>query len=154
MGLIISEPDITGENTRIRNGEWWLKDPYDTTAVLQFNPVDTGSGRLRVREKVQRAVYHPVRRKYPVVVSDAQQGVEMEMTWYFQSDDPTEASYNRLRYLFEIQRTLLLQSGWLQQQWYIAFTSDWQEDIINTDPWTREVVLTFVEVEMPHGAVV
>lgn len=147
MAEIIS--DVSASSTsRINNAEWWLKDPYYPDDYLQFNPIDTNGGHP-FRRKQASATFNPINRPYPVVVLDALQGVRAELTFFFSN---AAGSYSALKYLYGLQRPLLLQSGWISEQMYIIFDGDWKEKILNASPETREVTLSYIEVERPEGA--
>lgn len=145
MGLIVSESS-TVQQTTLEFDDWWLKDPHDSSHNLLIH-IDGGHGGLDRTENQESATYHPIGRKYPVVVTDVIQGIVEELDVVF-SD--AEDDYQQFRTLFGLQKTLLIQSGWLNAQWYIRFIDKWKERIDNVDPPYRIVNVTYVEQDVPE----
>lgn len=122
--------------------DWWLKDPDDASANII---IDISNTTFQMEEKEEMAVFKPLGRIYPVVISDVIHGQDGELEIEF----TTSAAFEAFRTLRNRQKTLLLQSGWLSQQWYIRFRDTLKIVNYNTNPIWRKVRIEYVEVDIP-----
>lgn len=142
MPYLFSGPSIV-QTTTINTGEWWIKDPLGYVDDLLVHVPGNELSRARMQ---QSAAYRPLGRRYPIVVSDAVEGYSGSVDFEFVGalDD-----FEKLKAIFDEQRVMLLQSGWLKEQYYVRFRDNWQEKIANTDPPYRVVSVDYLEQEKP-----
>lgn len=122
--------------------DWWLKDPDDASANIT---IDVSNTTFQTEEDEEMAVFKPLGRIYPVVVSDVIHGQDGELEIEF----TTANAYEAFRTLRNRQRTLLLQSGWLSQQWYIRLGKTLKTVNHNTNPIWRKIRIEYIEVDAP-----
>lgn len=140
----LSSAASASATTTLPTTEWWIKDPlgYEEDVLIHVQ----ADGPLR-RERIQQsATYRPIGRKYPIIVTDKIEGYNGSLKLEFINDD---ASLAKVLALFETQRVLLLQSGWLAEQMYVRFRDNWQEDVHNTDPPHRVISIDYIEQPQP-----
>jgi hypothetical protein len=124
--------------------EWWLKDPLDASRNMTFDVV---GDRVTQSATEERATYKPLGRKNVVIISDVIHGEHFELTLEFLTD----TAYNRFETLYKSQRTLLLQRGFTNEQWWIRLGQVRTLTILNFTPPIRQVKIDAEEVDAPPG---
>lgn len=122
--------------------DWWLKCPQDAT--LNFIPKFTGT-EFRRRSDEEQTVFRAVGRKYPVVVRGVIQSETLHLP--FTCDNNTD--WDRLTKIRNSQRTLLLQRGYTNEQWYIDLVGDRPAVELAWDPTYKTVPMDANEVDRP-----
>jgi hypothetical protein len=123
---------------------WWLKDPQDSTRNMV---IDVYSETWNTEEDEEMAVYKPLGRTYPVVVSDVIHGRDGRLELEFTS----LASITAFRLLRSGQRPLLLQRVYagLNEQKYIRLGRKLSVKESNTNPILYQASIDYVEVDVP-----
>lgn len=142
MPLITSEASASFTITPYIQ-DWWIKDPLGQFSDLLIHVEGEDLRRDRIQ---QSATYRPLGRKHPVVVSDKIEGFNGKLDIGFVDD---EEGYDKLMAIFDSQRVMLLQNGWLSEQYYVRFRDNWTERIHNTTPPYRVVTVEYIEQESP-----
>lgn len=122
--------------------EWWLKDMTDPNLNLVVVPL---GDKLRMKSKEQMAEYSPLGRAHKVIVTDVIQGDEFTLKLEF----VTKADWDAFKAIRNTRRVLLLQSPWLEQQWWVKIGRDLQLDIQNSTDAYRVADVDFIEVDEP-----
>jgi hypothetical protein len=123
---------------------WWLKDPQDATRNIV---IDVYSETWNTDEDEEMAIYKPLGRTYPVVVSDTIHGRDGKLELEFTS----LAAITAFRLIRSGQRPLLLQRVYagLNEQKYIRLGRKLVVKESNTTPILYQAQIEYVEVEVP-----
>lgn len=141
MPDVYSDPSSVDTET-VTSDAWWLKDPEDPTLNRE---VDV-RGPLRTERREEQAVFRPLGRDRPVVVSGSLTGEEGEV----EIDVFTQTAFDEIEALRATQRVLLLQSPF-EDQWYVRLGPARRSEFTYAagSERHRTVTIGFVEVDQP-----
>lgn len=121
---------------------WWLKDPFNSANDIKPSLIGDGFNRSRHEDQ---AVFSPISRSKVVVVADVERGWHFNLHFEFLND----ADWNAFQTLRSLQRTLLLQRVYTNDQWYIRLGDLIDLHEASTYPIYRTCVITAEEVDVP-----
>jgi hypothetical protein len=115
MGLIVSaNSNIVSSTSAL--ADWYLSNPFSPGSWVNFDVVPPWTRKVTR----QGAVFHPLGRKFPVIVNDSVSGIGGKLVTRTYDD----ITHNKLLALIMTTDTLLLQSPFPGQQYYIQIAGD------------------------------
>lgn len=122
---------------------WYLKDPLDAT---QNQAIDFNGTSFDTVQHEEMAVYKPLGRSKPLIVTDVIRGEDGEL--HVECD--TLAKSLAFEAIRNQQHTLLLQRAYADpKQWYIRLRDDMSKVITNHVPPLYQYKVKYVEVDAP-----
>lgn len=122
---------------------WWIVDPLDPTN----NAMVDMSGEVKYDIKEEQGTYHPLGRKFPVVISDVMQAKTGSLPLYFEDRN----KYNAFVDLRETLHTVLIKRVYTaaSDQFYVKFGAGMSVTEGNYTPTVFDVSIDFTEVDAP-----
>lgn len=124
---------------------WWIRDLDDEMLDLE---VDVDTVPLELKSHEEQAVFEPLGRTHPVVVTDMVRAERFDISFFF----ATKAEYNAFLNLRSKQKVLLLQSPY-GDQWYFRFGANRKTKLQNTSPASYNVEIEIIEVDNPDSLI-
>jgi len=143
-GLLTSATSANSTSATLTVTSWWLKDPSNPLLNITVQPLRT-SDTVDFESTEQMAVYKPLGRKYPIVVTDVVQGVRFELELEFTN----VAAWNSFSAIRDTRRVLLLMSPLFNTQWWVKIGSVVRRKVHPTDATYCTANVPFIEVSEP-----
>ena len=124
---------------------WWVRSMSDDTLDME---IDMEQIPLQLNSHEEQAVFEPLGRTHPLVITDMIRGERFTFKMFFAS----KTEYNRWKQLRAEQATEVLQSPY-GDTWYMRWGNDRATDLQNTTPPSYSVSIEVIEVDNPDSLI-